>query len=58
MLKVLKGLRDRGLPKEMLEHYAKYRVEFLCMPLRDRAAWGFDYFLRMKYIEFLKKKSI
>lgn len=56
MLKRLKELREKGYPVEFLNRYAEYRIEYSSLPLSERERMDFGYFLRMKYIKFLRKR--
>lgn len=57
MLTELRQLRDAGYPKEFLDNYASYRCEYAKMLLSERMQMDFGYFLRMKYVEFLRRKK-
>ena len=57
MLEELRRLRDKGFPQEFLNRYAEYHREYAKSPLEYRMVTDFGYFLRMKYIMYLKKKK-
>lgn len=54
MLEELRQMRDAGYPKEFLDNYARYRHDYARLPLSERCLCDFGYYLRMKYVEFLK----
>lgn len=54
MLTELRTLRDAGYPQEFLNRYAEYRHRYARLPLSERCRYDFGYFLRMRYVEFLK----
>ena len=54
MLTELRQLRDEGYPKEFLNRYAEYRLFYSHLPLSERMRTDFGYFLRMRYVEFLR----
>ena len=54
MLKELRTLRDDGFAEEFLMRYAEYRHEYALLPLSERIRYDFDYYLRMKYVEYLR----
>ena len=57
MLEELKKLRDKGYPKEFLDNYAMYRCEYARLPLSERMLTDFGFFLRTKYVEYLRGKE-
>ena len=56
MLGELRILRDEGYPKEFLNRYAVFRHEYSHLPVNVRMKVDFGYFLRCKYVEYLKQK--
>ena len=56
MLTELRSLRDAGFHKEFLDNYAMYRLLYSKLPLSERCLYDFGYYLRMRYIEFLRKR--
>ena len=56
MLEELRKLRDQGYPKEFLDNYAEYRHGSARLPFSERCRYDFAYYLRMKYIEFLRDR--
>lgn len=57
MLTELRQLRDAGYPKEFLDGYAEYRYRYSRLPLSERKRMDFGYYLRMRYVEFLRSKE-
>ena len=57
MLNDLKKYREQGFPDAMLMNFAKLRIEYHKLPVDQRETWDFDYFMRMKLIEYLRKNS-
>ena len=57
MLEDLRKLREEGYPQEFLNRYAQYRQRYRKLPLQERILTDFGYFLRMRYIDFLRKKN-
>lgn len=56
MLKRLRDLRDMGFPEDFLDGYAEYRISYMGLSLAEREMQDFDYYLRMRYVEFLRKR--
>lgn len=58
MLETLRELRDKGYPQEFLNRYAEYRQRYAHMPLQERVMMDFGYYLRMRYIEYLRRDGV
>lgn len=44
-----------GFPDVLVNNLAKYRVEYRRIPLSERMYIDFDYFMRCKYVSYLRK---
>lgn len=54
MLTELRELREAGFPQAFLNGYAVHRLNYSRLPLSERVRMDFGYYLRMKYIEYLR----